>query len=178
MKIESLIQKKHEKFLGVTFNSRLNFHHYISNICKTAGNKLHALARVSNYMDQDKKKILFNSYFLSQFNYCTLIWMNHNKSTNNRTNSLHKRALRLIYCDHSSNFQELLKRDNSVTIYQKNIQALAILKYKKWFSVSSAICKYRMEWLGNHFKLRSRNLEYGTRRNETKITFVFFQRRN
>ena len=86
MKIESLIQKKHEKFLGVTFDSRLNLHHYISNICKTAGNKLHALARVSNYMDQDKKKILFNSYFLSQFNYCTLIWMNHNKSTNNRIN--------------------------------------------------------------------------------------------
>ena len=38
-----------------------------------------------------------------------------------------KRALRLIYCDHSSNFQGLLQRDNSVTIHQKNIQALAIM---------------------------------------------------
>ena len=95
---------KFEKLLAVTFDNRLSFNHHISNICKTAGNELHALALVSNYMDQDKKRILFNSYFLSQFNYCPLIWMNHNKSINNRINSLHERALILIYCDHSSNF--------------------------------------------------------------------------
>ena len=45
--------------------------------------------------------------------------MNHNKSINNRINSLHETALRLIHCDHSSNFQELLQRDNSVTILPK-----------------------------------------------------------
>ena len=105
--------------LGATFDNRLNFNHHISNICKTAGSKLHALARVPNYMDQNKKRILFNSYFLSQFDYCPLILMNHNKSINNRINTLHETALRLIYCDHSSNFQELLQRDNSVTIHQK-----------------------------------------------------------
>ena len=64
--------------LGVTFDNRLNFNHHISKICKTASNKLHALARVSHYMDEDKRRILFNSYFLSQFNYCPLIYMNHN----------------------------------------------------------------------------------------------------
>ena len=55
--------------------------------------------------------------------------MNHNKSINKKINNLHERALRLIYCDHSSDFQELLQRDNSVTIHQKNIQALAIMMY-------------------------------------------------
>ena len=108
-----------EKFLGVTSDNRLNFNHHISNICKTAGNKLHALVRVSNYMDQDKKRILFNSYFLSQFNYFPLIWMKHNKLIKNRINSLQERSLRLIYCDHSSNFQQLLQRDSSMTIRQK-----------------------------------------------------------
>ena len=42
---------KFEKLLGVTFDNRLNFNHHISNICKMVGNKLHALARVCNYMD-------------------------------------------------------------------------------------------------------------------------------
>ena len=56
--------------------------------------------------------------------------MNHNKSINKKINKLDERALRLIYCDHSSNLQELLQRDNSVTIHQKNIQALAIMMYK------------------------------------------------
>ena len=54
---------KFEKLLGITFDNRLNFNHRISNIFKTTGNKLNAFARVSNYMDQDKKRILFNSYF-------------------------------------------------------------------------------------------------------------------
>ena len=77
---------KFAKLLGVTFDNRLSFNYPISSICKTAGNKFHTLARVSNYMDRDKKRILFNSYFLSPFNYCPLIWTNHNKSTNNRVN--------------------------------------------------------------------------------------------
>ena len=116
-----------EKLLGVTFDNQLNFNHHISNMCKAASNKSHALCRVSHCINEDKRRILFNSYFLSQFNYCPLIWMNHNKSINKKINNLHERALRLIYCDHSSNFKELLQRDNSVTIQQKNIKALAIM---------------------------------------------------
>ena len=81
-------------------------------------------------MDEDKSRILFNSYFLSQFNYCSLIWIFYNKSINKKINNLQERALRLIYCDHSSNFQDLLQRDDSVTIHRKNIQALALMMYK------------------------------------------------
>ena len=107
------------KLLGVTFDNQLNFNLHISKICKTVSNKLHALARVSHYMDEGNRRILFNSYFLSQFYYCPLIWMNHNKSVHKKIKSFHERALRLICCDHSINFQELLQRDNSVAIHQK-----------------------------------------------------------
>ena len=34
--------------------------------------------------------------------------MNHNKSINEKINNLHEIALRLIYCDHTNIFQELL----------------------------------------------------------------------
>ena len=52
-----------EKLLGVTCDNRLNFNHHISKICKTARNKIHALARLSHYMDEDKSRILFNFSF-------------------------------------------------------------------------------------------------------------------
>ena len=45
-------------------------------------------------------------------------------------------------------------------------------------SVSSTICKYSLEWTGNHIILRTKNLEYGARGNETKIIFICFQKRN
>ena len=73
-----------EKLLGVTFDNELNFNHHISKISKTASNKPHALSTISHYIDEDKRRILFNSYFSSQFNYCLLIWMNHNKSINKK----------------------------------------------------------------------------------------------
>ena len=53
-------------------------------------------------MDKDKRRALFNSYFLSQFNYCPHVWMNHSKSINKKSNNLHERVLRLIYCDRGS----------------------------------------------------------------------------
>ena len=84
-----------EKLLGVTCDNRLNFNHHISKICKTASNKIHALARLFHYMDEDKSRILFNFFFSFQFNYCVLIWINHNKSTNKKINNLHERDLRL-----------------------------------------------------------------------------------
>ena len=106
-------------------------------------------------MDDDKRKILFNSYFLSQFNYCTLIWINHNKSINKTINNLHESALRLIYCDHSSNFQELLQRDNSVTTHQKTIQALAIMMYKVVNNIAPAIVSELFSFSNVNYSLRS-----------------------
>ena len=58
--------------------------------------------------------------------------MFHSKKLNNRINSLHERALRVVYKDNNSNltFEELLKKDNSFTIHERNLQKLAILMYK------------------------------------------------
>ena len=81
--------------------------------------------------------------------------MNHNKSINKKINNLHERALRLIYCDHSSNFQELLQRDNSVTIHQKNIQALAIMIYKVVNNIAPTIVSELFSFSNVNYSLRS-----------------------
>ena len=46
-----------EKLLGVPFD-RLTFNNHISNLYKTASNKLDALIRVASYMDRNKKRTL------------------------------------------------------------------------------------------------------------------------
>ena len=43
-----------EKLLGVTLDKTLNFKSHVNNLCKNARLKLHALARVSRYMDTVK----------------------------------------------------------------------------------------------------------------------------
>ena len=56
-------------------------------------------------MDQDERRINTNSYFLSQFNYSPIIWMNYKKSVKKKISNLYETALGLIYCYHSSNLQ-------------------------------------------------------------------------
>ena len=66
----------------------------------------------------------------SQFNYCPLVWMFHNRTLNHKINKLHERALRIVYKNDKSTFQELLVKDESVTIHQRNLQRLAIEMFK------------------------------------------------
>ena len=81
--------------------------------------------------------------------------MSHNKSINKKINNLHEIASRLIYCDHSSDFQELLQRDNSVAIHQKNIQALAIRMYKVVNNIAPTIVSELFAFSNVNYNLRS-----------------------
>ena len=49
---------------------------------------------------------------------------------NNKIKRIHESCLRMIYNDKISNFEELLTKDNSVSIHHSNIHALAIEMYK------------------------------------------------
>ena len=75
---------------------------------------------------QKKRRILMKAFITSQFSYCPLVWMFHNRTLNNRINKIHERALRLVYKNETFlSFDDLLKRDRSVSIHQKNLQILA-----------------------------------------------------
>ena len=115
-----------EKILGIILDNHLKFDKHVENICQKASSKLNALARVTNYMELPKRRILMNAFFRPQFNYCPAVWMFHSPSLNNKINQLRECCLRIIYDDKHSNFEELLVKDNSVSIHHNNIHTLAI----------------------------------------------------
>ena len=118
------------KLLGINIDSELNFKTHINFICKKANQKLHALARVSNSMDIEKRKVLFHAFFQSQFSYCPLVWMMHTKELNNKINRLQEKCLRIVFADNESPFEDLLVKAKTKTIHQQNIQKLCIEMYK------------------------------------------------
>ena len=101
--------------LGVTIDKNLNFNDHVTNLCKKGNQKLHALARISKYLNEDKLKVIMKTFIQSQFNYCPLVWMFHNRTLNNNINKLHERDLKIVYKNENLAFQELLDKDNSVT---------------------------------------------------------------
>ena len=83
------------KMLGAKFDNELTFEKHI-NICRKASRKIYALVGIAPCMDLSKRRMVMNAFFNSQFHYCPLIWMCHNRTTNRKINRLHERCLRII----------------------------------------------------------------------------------
>ena len=128
--------------------------------------------RVSKYMDEEKLKLLMTTFIESQFNYCPRLWMFHNRSINKRINSLQERALRVVYKDDNLTFEQLVEKNNSFTIHERNLQKLALLMYKakhklcpepiqEIFRENENAPNFRNERDGDWILPRTRTVNYG-----------------
>ena len=59
---------------GMHIYDQLNFNLHISNICKSASKQLNTLGRLKCFLGFEERKVLINSFILSNFNYCPLVW--------------------------------------------------------------------------------------------------------
>ena len=83
--------------MGVTFDKNFDFKNHVNELFKNAGKTLHAFARISDYMDVDKLRIMMNTFIISQFSYYPLICMFHDRSVNKKINEIHERVLRIAF---------------------------------------------------------------------------------
>ena len=105
------------------------------------------------------------AFFNSQFSYCPLVWMFHSRQINTTINNLQFRALRMIYQDETSSFDELLKKDVSVTIHHRNLQFLVT----EMFKVTKGMAPLFMEQI---FSSNSNiNTEHTSANTRSKSTF-------
>ena len=118
------------ELLGIHLDDKLNFNLHISNICRSAANQLNALIRLKNYLSFNAKRVLINSYIISNFNYCPLVWMFSTAKSLNKIESLQKRALRFLYNDYSISYEGLLEKAGKVKV---NVYRLrnCVLKFIK-----------------------------------------------
>ena len=114
--------------------------------------------------------------------------MFHSRSLNNKINRIHERALRITYNDKSSSFQNLLEKDNSVTIHHRNIKILATETYKFLQGLSPPLMNEIFVERNNNYSLRGNNVLTRRRVNSVRygtetVSFLapkygtFYQRR-
>ena len=114
-------RSKEEKILGVIIDNKLRFKSHVKNLCKKASQKIWALSRLVNYLNDSKKKMTFNALIKSEFSYCPSVWMFCSRQTNNIINKILKRALRIVLSDHFSDFETMLLNTNDIAIHHRNI---------------------------------------------------------
>ena len=118
---------------------------------------MHALARMSVFMSFRQKKIIINAFITSQFGYCPLIRMCHNRNAQKQINRIHERALRIVYNDNNSSFEDLLAKSGSVSIHHRNLQQVAIEIYKALNDLSSTLMSELFRVKEKKYNLRNKN---------------------
>ena len=124
------------KLLGVLIDDKLNFNLHITNICRSAANQSNALIRLKQFLSFEAKKVLVNSYFYSNFNYCPLIWMISSAKSLNKIESLQKRVNRYLYSDYESPYDTLLAKSSKVTMKASRLRSLCVEIYKSINSIN------------------------------------------
>ena len=143
------------KLLGIKIDNNLDLNDHVSTIYRKAYLKLHALVRLSRFMNKGKLRLFMKSFVEFQLSCCRLIWRFHNRQPNNKINRLHERALRLVYNNSTLSFDELLTLDNSYTVHHRNLQKVAIEMYKVKNNLSPSFMKTIYSLSRNNYELRS-----------------------
>ena len=115
-----LKNSKKEKILGVIIDNKLRFKSLVKNLCKKASQKVSALSRLINYLNDSKMKMIFNALLKSQFSYYPLVWMFYSRQTDNMINKIHERALRIVLNE------TIFRSMNDIAIHHRNIETLMI----------------------------------------------------
>ena len=127
---EDLIWESNDvKLLEITIDRDLKFYKHVLKLCSKANQKLSAVSRMLKLFSIKKRGTLFKAFVQSQFKYCPIVWMFHGRRTNSKINKLDERALRIVYDDEVSTFDQLLAMGKCFCIYHQNIQRILIEIY-------------------------------------------------
>jgi exonuclease III len=135
------------KLLGVYIESTLSFKKHVSEICRKAGYKLNVLARLSKTLGIEGKLLLFHSFILSYFNYCSVVWHFCDTTTTKYVEKIQKRALRFIYNDFKSTYGVLRQKSGISLVYIQRLRAIL-------FEVHKSVNKIGPVYMHNLFKVK------------------------
>ena len=118
------------ELLGVTIDCGLNFNLHISNVCKTASQRIGVIMRLRNLIPTEAKLHLFKAAILPHLTYCHLVWHFCRASDTRRLERLQERGLCAVFKDKQSSYQQLLLKAKLPSLYNRRLQDICILMYK------------------------------------------------
>ena len=114
----------------MNIDDKLSFVDYVALLCEKARKKVNVLARLSTSLDSKSKLLLFHSFIMSNFNYCTSIWGFCSQRLLKRIEKLQYRSLQLIYRDFISSYKELRAKGNLELFYTRHLCIMMVQIFK------------------------------------------------
>ena len=105
---DKLIFSKNEvDILGLNVDENLSFEKYISKICQSASGQLHAIYRLNRYFKSNTRTLVINSFILSNFSYCPLIWCFLTARQRSKIDKIIEKSLKVIDSVNGLTYNEL-----------------------------------------------------------------------
>ena len=145
--------------LGITIDDKLNFNLHIDKICLKSANQLNALVRLKRFLGNEERKVLINSFVLSNFNYCPLVWMLTSTKSLHKMEAIQERVLRFMLNDYESSYEDLFKKSGNPSMNLRRTRSLCIEIYK-------TINNLNPKFMKNLFEVPNTN---GTQREQYKL---------
>ena len=130
IKDKTICSKSEVDILGLTIDENLEFEKYISKICQSASGQLHAIYRLNRYLKPKTRKLVMNSFILSNFSYCPLIWSFLSARQCSKIDKIIEKSLKVIDNENSLTYKELLNKYEQSSIKHRAHKVIATEIYK------------------------------------------------
>ena len=104
----------------------------------------------------ESRKIIYQSFVASNFNYCPLVWHFCGKVNNTKLEKIQERALKIIYKDYDSTYSELICKANSKTLLISRLHLILCEAFK-------SINKINPPYLHNLFEVKKFDYSFRSR---------------
>ena len=173
----SLMTQKSVKLLGITIDDRLKFDEQINNMCQRASKQLKVIYRFKQVFKEKEKKIIYNTFIMSNFNFCPVVWNFCGMIQIRKMEKIQERALRFVFNDVYSEYSELLQKAKSEMLHLKRIKVIACEVFKSLHGLNPSFMKEMFSEKTGPYDLRDphklemkrfRKMKYG------KCTFSYY----
>ena len=114
------------RLVGVQIDAKLNFILYIASVFLSPADEFNALFRLRKFLGFEEENVPMNSYFYSNFNYCSAVWMISHAKSINILEVLQKIEIRFLYDDYHSLSEKILKKSRKVCVEVKRLRYFCI----------------------------------------------------
>ena len=163
----TIISEPCVKALGVNIDNRLTFTEHVSSCCTKAARQLNAFSRISKNLDLKCRKMIFQSFVLSNFTCCPLVWHFCGKQNNGKIEKIQERALRILYDDHESEYSKLLDKSGAITMLQSRLNCIILEVFKSIHNANPLCIQDMFEIKKSSYSVRDSSKLVQSKRNTT-----------
>ena len=126
--------------LGITIDNKLCWDSHTNNVCKTVSKRFFLLSKLRYTIDINTRKLFFSAHIKPHIVYASVVWDGFSDVFKKRLNSLHRRAVKLIFLDTTLTTDQKLKAMRIVSLQKQP-------EYNKGLFMYRVLCNEAPEYI-------------------------------